>query len=93
MGQAAHVHEALESGDAPVSSEHDHRSGDPVTADSHDHHGCAGHVLGHLFVAPAERTEFAIPDTQPAAAIGRQSDFVTNPSRRLDRPPLDSDLA
>jgi hypothetical protein len=92
-GQSAHIHDALDGGDAPDSSRHDHHGDLPVTADSHGHHGCSGHVLGHLFVAPAERAGIILPESGTAVAIARQAGFVTNPSRRLDRPPLDSGLA
>jgi hypothetical protein len=92
-GQSAHIHDAYESSDAPAAAPHDHHGDLPVTADSHGHHGCAGHVLGHLFVAPAEHAGIIVLESGTAVAIVRQSGFVTNPSRRLDRPPLDSELA
>lgn len=92
-GRLAHTHDTPENPDAPVSLEQDHRDDLPATADHHGSHGSAGHVLGHLFVAPAEYARFILPESGTAAAIARLAGFVANPSRRLDRPPLDSALA
>jgi len=87
-GQSAHGH-GLVAQDEGMDA-HDH-AGPKGThhgdEDSHHHHGCAGHLFGHLTMHLSEAIVFAMLDpdrdhcTEPAAAL---------PSLypdRLDRPP------
>jgi len=89
-GQAAHGH------DAAALGQDEYASGD--TADrgcenSRHHHGCAGHMFGHLTALLDEATGLALPDADDATVSLRLHGVVTSFPRRLDRPPHAPDLA
>lgn len=60
---------------------------------SHDHHGCAGHMLGHLVAAPNERGHPSLPAASHAAAVQRTRCTPSQFPKRLDRPPQAACLA
>ena len=94
-GQTAHGHDVLALGDAQGGDGHDHQDTGTDTGcmNSHQHHGCAGHMFGHLFVVPCNEAAPAFIDLGEAIAAGRQRDLITPFPKRLDRPPQTSDLA
>jgi len=61
--------------------------------DSHHHHGCAGHMFGHLSALLDEAAGLVKPDTDDAAVSRRLPGVITYFSSRLDRPPHAPDLA
>ena len=89
-GQAEHGHGAATLGND------DHASDDTANFDGEDsrhHHGCAGHMFGHLTALLDEATGLALPDADDATVSLRLHGVVTSFPRRLDRPPHAPDLA
>lgn len=86
--QAAHGHDvvALDDHDGPVAQ----HQGDE---DSHHHHGCAGHLLGHLQGQLSDPFVFASLDPSGSVLPEPASDFSSSLPERLDRPPLVPALA
>ena len=85
-----HESQALAAHDAqPDASHATHQSGE----DSHHHHGCAGHALGHLLADLASGVVFLTLDPESGRLPAVRADFSTRSLERLDRPPLTSALA
>ena len=86
--QAAHRHDvlALDDHDAPTGQ----HQGDE---DTHHHHGCAGHLLGHLQGQMSDPFVFATLDPAGSLLPDPASDFTSPVPERLDRPPLAPALA
>ena len=94
-GQTAHGHDVLALGDAQGGDDHDHQDAgtEPGNMNSHHHHGCAGHMFGHLFAVLCNDAAPAFLDPREAISAGRQRDLITPFPKRLDRPPHASALA
>ena len=93
--QTAQGHDVLALGDAHAGDGHDHQGGDTDSGsmDSHHHHGCAGHMFGHLFAVLCNEAAPAFLYPGELISAGRQRDFITPFPKRLDRPPHASNLA
>ena len=75
---------------------HDHDSqagGHHRGEDTNDHHGCAGHSLGHLPGHLGEAFAFAVLDTDRDAFPESRAGFPSLFPDRLDRPPRAPTLA
>lgn len=55
--------------------------------DPHHHHGCAGHMFGHLSALIDEAAGLDLPDADDAAVSRRVRGVITPFPKRLDRPP------
>ena len=93
--QTAHGHDVLALDDAQGGDGHDHQGGgtDSGCMNSHQHHGCAGHMFGHLFAVLCNDAAPAFFDPREAISAGRQRGLITPFPKRLDRPPHPSALA
>lgn len=56
--------------------------------DSHHHHGCAGHLLGHLQGQPSDPFIFVTVGPAGSMLPEAASDFSSPFRERLDRPPI-----
>ncbi len=94
-GQAAHGQDEAALAGVQVSDEHDHSDAgiDGGSMDSHQHHGCAGHMFGHLFVTLGVDTALVFLDASDSAVAARLPGAITSFPRRLDRPPHAPELA
>lgn len=98
-GQTAHGHDVVVLADSQGVDGHDHpdenanTNTDPGIKGSHQHHGCAGHMFGHLFVAVYEVAAPAFFESGDVIAAGPQRGLITQFPKRLDRPPHAPDLA
>ena len=97
-GQSAHEHEVA----APdsVGSAHDevqdtdgYMGSHHFDEDSHHHHGCAGHALGHLPGFMGETSALALLAPGNDGFAEPTADFRSLFPDRLDRPPLAPTLA
>ena len=61
--------------------------------EAYHHHGCAGHMFGHLSALLDEAAGLGMPDADDAAVSQRIPGVITSFPRRLDRPPHAPDLA
>ena len=61
--------------------------------DSHPHHGCAGHMFGHLSALLDEAVGLDLADADDATVSQRMPGVITSFPKRLDRPPHAPDLA
>ncbi len=89
-GQTEHGH------DVAALGQDDHGSGsspDRSGEDSHHHHGCAGHMFGHLSALLDEVAGLDLPYADDAAVSRRMPGVLTSFPTRLDRPPHAPDLA
>jgi len=93
-GESAHEHDIVA---LDGSSDAHDQDGDAANhrgdEDSHHHHGCAGHSLGHLPVNISEAFAFAMPDPDRGGFPESPADFTSPFPDRLDRPPLTPNLA
>ncbi|HEX6828942.1 MAG TPA: hypothetical protein VF104_08180 [Burkholderiales bacterium] len=80
---AAEGHEVLVFG-GHEGSTGEHQPGE----DSHHHHGCAGHMLGHLTGPLGNLLVLALPELGASALPEPPADFLSSLRARLDRPPL-----
>lgn len=92
--QAGHGHEVagidgLDAHDGHPGHPDQHHDGE----DSHHHHGCAGHQLGHMQGQASGAFVVASNDAIDGIFAEPPSDFPSVAPRRLDRPPLSPDLA
>jgi hypothetical protein len=86
--QSAHGHGVL------AMDNHDGHAGQHQgDEDSHHHHGCTGHLLGHLLAQLSNPLPFAILDPAGSVFPELPSDFSSRVPERLDRPPLAPALA
>ena len=89
-GQAEHGHAVAALGEDDHGSE---GAGDRGGEESYHHHGCAGHMFGHLSALLDEAVGLALPDADDATGSQRLPGVVTSFLKRLDRPPHAPDLA
>jgi len=89
-GQAEHGHDV-------AALDHDeHGAGDAADRgceNSRHHHGCAGHMFGHLFALLDEAAGLDLLDAPDVAVSQRMQGVITSFPKRLDRPPHAPDLA
>lgn len=89
-GRTEHSH------DAAALGIDDHASEDTANLggeDSRHHHGCAGHMFGHLTALLDEATGLGLPDAVDATVTRRVPGVLTSFPKRLDRPPHAPELA
>ena len=82
--------------DVAALGQDDHGAGDPAKRggeDSHQHHGCAGHMFGHLSAMLDEAAGLALSDACDATVFQRLPGVFSSFPRRLDRPPHAPELA
>lgn len=94
-GQAGHGHYVVALADAQGEDDHEHQGAisDGESSGSHQHHGCAGHMFGHLSATLGTRPALVLLDAGDAASPRQMPGFNSSVPRRLDRPPHASDLA
>jgi len=94
-GRSAHGFDEVALVDADGGEGHGHS--DPGmgggTMDSHQHHGCAGHMFGHLLATLGAGTAPVFLSAGDSPVAERSPGAITSFPRRLDRPPHAPDLA
>jgi hypothetical protein len=83
--QASHADEVSAPSDARNHERHD--ATDHESGISHHHHGCAGHMFGHLFVTLDEAAGLVVPDAGEAMLPEHLPGVLSSFPKRLDRPP------
>ncbi len=93
-GQSVHGHDTVVLDQSDDAHDQDRRTGSHQgDEDSHHHHGCAGHLLGHLPVQTTEAFTFAMLDPDRGGFPESPAGFSSLFPARLYRPPLAPTLA
>ena len=93
-GNAAHGDGAVAIDASGNAYDHDNQAGGHHRdEDTHDHHGCPGHSLGHLPGHLGEAFDFAMPDPDRDVFPESRASFPSLFPDRLDRPPRTPTLA
>lgn len=72
---------------------HDRHDGEGCGGDGSHHHGCAGHMFGHLVAYLDDAAAITPPDLDSGFLSEPDSAVPQSFPERLDRPPLAPDLA